>query len=237
MPLLTPRQAPRSWMPSARFLLLATLEGLVMAAVLALTARRPVAWSSASCGSSTSRMASSSCSAPSLAWFVSHAGPRPPGARLPRRARRQPARRRRDRARSPTGWCCAGSTTSRRRRSSPRSASATSSSRRRSRFYGPDARPVAGAVRPAASSSPGSAIPATSSRSSPPPSLLLAATWLLLTRTRIGLVMRATQWDRETAHAFGIAGRPGLCRRLRARRHARRGRRRADRADPARRTI
>ena len=33
---------------------------------------------------------------------------------------------------------------------------------------------------------------------------LLAATWLLLTRTRIGLVMRATQYDRETALAFGI---------------------------------
>ena len=34
--------------------------------------------------------------------------------------------------------------------------------------------------------------------------LLLAAVWLLLTRTRIGLLMRATQWDRETATAFGI---------------------------------
>ena len=34
--------------------------------------------------------------------------------------------------------------------------------------------------------------------------LLLAAVWLLLARTRIGLVMRATQWDRETATAFGI---------------------------------
>ena len=29
-------------------------------------------------------------------------------------------------------------------------------------------------------------------------------TWLVLTRTRIGLVMRATQYDRETAQAFGI---------------------------------
>jgi branched-chain amino acid transport system permease protein len=38
--------------------------------------------------------------------------------------------------------------------------------------------------------------------------LILALVWLLLTRTRIGLVMRATQWDRETATAFGIdAGR------------------------------
>jgi branched-chain amino acid transport system permease protein len=35
--------------------------------------------------------------------------------------------------------------------------------------------------------------------------LLLLATWLVLSRTRIGLVMRATQYDRETATAFGIA--------------------------------
>jgi branched-chain amino acid transport system permease protein len=34
--------------------------------------------------------------------------------------------------------------------------------------------------------------------------LLLGLVWLLLARTRIGLVMRATQWDRETATAFGI---------------------------------
>ena len=34
--------------------------------------------------------------------------------------------------------------------------------------------------------------------------LLIVATWLVLTRTRIGLVMRATQFDRETAQAFGI---------------------------------
>lgn len=34
--------------------------------------------------------------------------------------------------------------------------------------------------------------------------LLLAATWFVLARTRIGLVMRATQYDRETATAFGI---------------------------------
>jgi branched-chain amino acid transport system permease protein len=33
--------------------------------------------------------------------------------------------------------------------------------------------------------------------------LLLLATWFVLTRTRIGLVMRATQYDRETAQAFG----------------------------------
>jgi branched-chain amino acid transport system permease protein len=35
--------------------------------------------------------------------------------------------------------------------------------------------------------------------------LILLATWFVLTRTRIGLVMRATQYDRETAQAFGIA--------------------------------
>ena len=34
--------------------------------------------------------------------------------------------------------------------------------------------------------------------------LLLLATWFVLTRTRIGLIMRATQYDSETAQAFGI---------------------------------
>lgn len=34
--------------------------------------------------------------------------------------------------------------------------------------------------------------------------ILLAATWFVLARTRAGLVMRATQYDRETAQAFGI---------------------------------
>ncbi len=34
--------------------------------------------------------------------------------------------------------------------------------------------------------------------------LLLAATWLLVTRTRLGLYMRATQQDREIAQAFGV---------------------------------
>ncbi len=34
--------------------------------------------------------------------------------------------------------------------------------------------------------------------------LLIAGVWLLLTRSRIGLVMRATQSDAETATAFGI---------------------------------
>ena len=34
--------------------------------------------------------------------------------------------------------------------------------------------------------------------------VLLIATWLVLTRTRAGLIMRATQYDRETAQSFGI---------------------------------
>src|SRR6185369_3578801 len=34
--------------------------------------------------------------------------------------------------------------------------------------------------------------------------IVLLATWFLLTRTRIGLLMRATQYDRETAQAFAI---------------------------------
>jgi branched-chain amino acid transport system permease protein len=34
--------------------------------------------------------------------------------------------------------------------------------------------------------------------------LILIGVWLFLTRTRIGLVMRATQGDRDTARAFGI---------------------------------
>ena len=33
---------------------------------------------------------------------------------------------------------------------------------------------------------------------------LLCATWFVLARTRLGLVMRATQYDREIAQAFGI---------------------------------
>ncbi len=34
--------------------------------------------------------------------------------------------------------------------------------------------------------------------------ILLVITWIVLTRTRIGLVMRATQYDRETAQAFAV---------------------------------
>ena len=35
--------------------------------------------------------------------------------------------------------------------------------------------------------------------------VLLGATWLILTRTRLGLMMRAAQFDREIAQAFGIS--------------------------------
>ena len=35
--------------------------------------------------------------------------------------------------------------------------------------------------------------------------LLLLATWYVIAKTRIGLVMRATRFDRDTARAFGIA--------------------------------
>ena len=34
--------------------------------------------------------------------------------------------------------------------------------------------------------------------------MLLTGIWMLMTRTRFGLLMRATQLDRETAQAFGI---------------------------------
>lgn len=34
--------------------------------------------------------------------------------------------------------------------------------------------------------------------------LVLALTWAVLTRSKLGLLMRATQYDRETAQAFGI---------------------------------
>ena len=70
-------------------------------------------------------------------------------------------------------------------------------------FYGPDARPVAApfsyrVVFPWFGYSGyklaviGASI------------VLLLATWFVLMRTRLGLVMRATQYDRETAQAFAI---------------------------------
>lgn len=70
-------------------------------------------------------------------------------------------------------------------------------------FYGPDARPVAAPFNYRISlpwfgySGYKLSVIGTSV-------LLLLATWFVLTRTRIGLVMRATQYDSETAQAFGI---------------------------------
>ena len=63
--------------------------------------------------------------------------------------------------------------------------------------------------------------------------ILLLATWFVLTRTRLGLVMRATQYDRETAQAFGIPVDRVYAAVFALRRRAGRHRRRADRADPA----
>lgn len=70
-------------------------------------------------------------------------------------------------------------------------------------FYGPDARPVAAPFNLRISlpwfgySGYKLAVIVASLA-------VLAATWFLLARTRIGLVMRATQYDRETAQAFAI---------------------------------
>ena len=166
-----------------------------------------------------------------VAWFVADAG-----RRRPRRSASSPrsssARSSSAPSRSPpTGWSCAASTTSPRRRSSPRSASlyilqqvALSPLRPRG---------AAGRRRrsASASSSPGSAIPATSSPSSRFAALVLAAIWLLLDphphRPRHA---RDPVRPRDRAR-LRHRRRPGLCRRLRARRRARGGRRRADRAD------
>jgi branched-chain amino acid transport system permease protein len=70
-------------------------------------------------------------------------------------------------------------------------------------FYGPDARPVAAPISfriqfPWFGYSGYKLIVVGASIA------LLVATWLVLTRTKLGLVMRATQYDRETAQAFGI---------------------------------
>src|SRR5688500_5690492 len=70
-------------------------------------------------------------------------------------------------------------------------------------FYGPDARPAAAPISfriqfPWFGSSGYNLIVVGASIA------LLVATWLVLTRTKLGLVMRATQYDRETAQAFGI---------------------------------
>jgi branched-chain amino acid transport system permease protein len=70
-------------------------------------------------------------------------------------------------------------------------------------FFGPDAQPVEAPVRfrillPWFGYSGYKLIVLAAS------ALLLAACWYLYTRTRIGLVMRATRHDREMAQAFGI---------------------------------
>jgi branched-chain amino acid transport system permease protein len=70
-------------------------------------------------------------------------------------------------------------------------------------FYGPDARPVPAPISfrvqfPWFGYSGYKLVVVAASAA------LLIASWLMLTRTRIGLVMRATQYDRETALAFGI---------------------------------
>src|SRR5262245_14644906 len=70
-------------------------------------------------------------------------------------------------------------------------------------FYGPDARPVPAPVSFRIQfpwfgySGYKLAVVAVSAA-------LIAGAWLVLTRTRLGLVMRATQLDRETAQAFAI---------------------------------
>jgi branched-chain amino acid transport system permease protein len=70
-------------------------------------------------------------------------------------------------------------------------------------FYGPDARPVEAPFNLRISlpwfgySGYKLAVVAASI-------VVLLAVWFLLTRTRIGLLMRATQYDRETAQAFAI---------------------------------
>jgi len=70
-------------------------------------------------------------------------------------------------------------------------------------FYGPDARPVAAPINfriqfPWFGYSGYKLVVVGASIA------LLIGTWLVLTRTRLGLIMRATQYDRETAQAFGI---------------------------------
>jgi branched-chain amino acid transport system permease protein len=70
-------------------------------------------------------------------------------------------------------------------------------------FYGPDARPVQAPIQfrvqfPWFGYSGYKLVVIAASAA------LLLATWYTLMRTRIGLVMRATRFDRETAQAFGI---------------------------------
>ncbi|MBU0584333.1 MAG: branched-chain amino acid ABC transporter permease [Alphaproteobacteria bacterium] len=70
-------------------------------------------------------------------------------------------------------------------------------------FYGPDARPVAAPFNYRISL-PWFGYSGYKLSIIGASAILLIATWFVLTRTRIGLVMRATQYDSETAQAFGI---------------------------------
>lgn len=70
-------------------------------------------------------------------------------------------------------------------------------------FYGPDARPVVAPFN-ARIQFPWFGYSAYKLSIIAASGLVLVAAWYVLTRTRIGLVMRATQYDRETATAFGI---------------------------------
>ncbi len=70
-------------------------------------------------------------------------------------------------------------------------------------FYGPDARPVAAPFNYRISL-PWFGYSGYKLSIIGASAMLLIATWFVLTRTRIGLVMRATQYDSETAQAFGI---------------------------------
>ncbi len=70
-------------------------------------------------------------------------------------------------------------------------------------FYGPDARPVPAPISfriqfPGFGYSGYKLLVVAASI------VLIVGMWLMLTRTRLGLIMRATQYDRETAQAFGI---------------------------------
>ncbi len=70
-------------------------------------------------------------------------------------------------------------------------------------FYGPDARPVVAPISfrvqfPWFGYSGYKLVVVAAS------AIVLLGVWVLLARTKIGLIMRATQYDRETAQAFGI---------------------------------
>lgn len=70
-------------------------------------------------------------------------------------------------------------------------------------FFGPDARPVV-APFDFTVQLPGFGTSGYKLAVIAAAALLLLCLWLVLSRTRIGLVMRATQYDAETARAFGV---------------------------------